>query len=279
MRFRLADKKDKMRKLLIIIFFAVVSAVNGQNIPDTPTPQRLVNDFASILTRQQIEALEDSLVTFYRQTSTQITIVTTNDLGGTSVDDYAYKLGEKWGVGHDGRNNGIVMIVKPKTRESRGEAFIATGYGLEGVVPDLVARRIVDSEMIPHFRENDYAGGIEAGVRTLMQLTRGEFTAEGYLNDDSATGLGAAIIFIFFIIFIVILAASSKNNQSTSIGKDIGMMTFLSMLAASNRNNHGKWDNFNSGSGSFGGFGGSSRGGFGGFGGGHFGGGGAGGSW
>jgi uncharacterized protein len=269
-----------MQRFFILIFFALTLSVFGQTIPDAPTPPRLVNDLASIIPQGEAAALESKLVEFYNQTSTQITIVTTPDLGGTSVDDFAFKLGEKWGVGHDGRNNGIVMIVKPKTNDSRGEAFIATGYGLEGAVPDAAARRIVDNEMIPHFRENNYAAGIDAGVTVLMQLTRGEFTAEGYLEstDDGAAALGFAIIFIIVMTIIVISAVSSGKSNSSSIGHDVGMMTFLSILASSNRNNHGKWDNFSGGSGSFGGFGGGS-GGFGGFGGGHFGGGGAGGSW
>ena len=265
-----------MRKLLLLLFVFMGFGVWGQVIPERPNPPRLVNDLAGLLSPEQIQTLENDLVEFYNLTSTQIAVVVTPDLGGTSIDDFAFKLGEKWGVGHQGRNNGIVMIIKPKTRDSKGEAFVATGYGLEGVVPDVVARRIVDHEMIPHFRSNDYASGIAAGVGTLKQLTQGEFTAEGYLKKtkSNATGIGggAGIFIILLIIFIISKVGSARKS---AIGHDLPFWVALSMLGSAGRSNSGSWGSFSSGSGGFG----SSGGGFGGFGGGSFGGGGSGGSW
>lgn len=268
-----------MRKLLLLLFVFMGFTVLGQVIPERPNPPRLVNDFAGLLSPEQIQSLENDLVDFYNRTSTQIAVVVTPDLGGTSIDDFAFKLGEKWGVGHQGRNNGVVMVIKPKTRESRGEAFVATGYGLEGVVPDVVARRIVDHEMIPHFRSNDYAAGIGAGVATLKQLTEGEFTADGYLKKTQSKakeiGGGAGFFILLLIIFIISKVGSARKS---AIGHDLPFWVALSMLGSAGRSNRGHWDSFSSGSGGFGGFG-SSGGGFGGFGGGSFGGGGSGGSW
>lgn len=249
--------------------------MSAQQIPERSSPPRLVNDFAGLLSPDQAMQLEQVLLNFYQQTSNQITVVTTKDLGGTSADDFTYKLGEKWGVGHKGRNNGIVMVVKPKTRESKGEAFIATGYGLEGAVPDVVASRIVNHEMIPLFKQNNYAAGVAAGIQTLMKLTQGEFTAEGYLKKTDSPieeiGGGAGIIVLFVLIFLISKIGSTRKS---SIGHNLPFWLALSMLGSGGRHN-GSWGNFSGGSGGFGGGGG----GFGGFGGGSFGGGGSGGSW
>lgn len=266
-----------MQRLFILLFILMGFGVMGQTVPDRPNPPRLVNDFAGLLSPAQLQSLENNLVEFYNSTSTQIAVVVTPDLGGTSIDDYAFKLGEKWGVGHQGRNNGVVMVIKPKTRESKGEAFVATGYGLEGAVPDAVARRIVDHEMIPHFRQDDYAAGITAGVATLKQLTQGEFTAEGYLErtDSNAEEIGGGIVFIVLLLVIFIISKVGSTRQA-SIGHDVPVWAALSMLGNAGRGNRGHWDNFSGGS--SGGFG-RSSGGFGGFGGGSFGGGGSGGSW
>ncbi|HOM41897.1 MAG TPA: TPM domain-containing protein, partial [Bacteroidales bacterium] len=119
----------KLAALFIFLFF---SAIYAQDVPDRPYPPRLVNDFAGLLTGDEANALERKLVAFNDTTSTQIAIVIVKDLAGYAISDYAQRLGEKWGVGQKGFDNGIVIVVKPKTLTSRGEVFIATGYGLEG---------------------------------------------------------------------------------------------------------------------------------------------------
>ncbi len=274
MKFHLVNKDNSMRYLFLFLFAFIGLGAVGQDIPERPNPPRLVNDFAGVLSSGQKQAIEEDLVNFYNQTSTQITVVVTPDLGGTSIDDFSFKLGEKWGVGHKGRNNGIVMVIKPKSKEAKGEAFVATGYGLEGAVPDVVARRIVDHDMIPHFRSNDYSAGIGAGIATLKQLTQGEFTAEGYLKRTNSNaeevGGGIGIIIILVIVFLISKVGSTRK---ASIGHDLPFWVALSMLGSVGRSNRGHWDGFSGGSGGLGG------GGFSGFGGGSFGGGGSGGSW
>ena len=266
-----------MKKILsLAIFILTVFASGAQNIPEKPNPPRLVNDLAGVLTPEQRNALEQQLVKFNNETSTQISIVTVKSLDGTSVDDYAFKLGEKWGIGQKGKDNGILILVKPKTRNEKGRAFIATGYGLEGAVPDAVANRIVNNEMIPHFRQNDYYGGLQAAVNTLMKLTKGEFTADGYMKRTQSQGspFAAFIPFLIFLIFAVVFGRAKRAQRSSLGGSNVPFWVFLGMMG-SGRGNSGHWDNFSGGGGgSFGG-----GGGFGGFGGGSFGGGGAGGSW
>jgi len=170
--------KKKITTLLAI--FSVSIVLNAQ-IPDRPVPPRLVNDFAGVLNKNEYSKLENTLEDFARQTSTQIVVVTVADLDGYDRSDYAFQLGEKWGVGQKGKDNGIVVLLKPKSGNSSGQVFIATGYGLEGVLPDaIVNREVVDNEMIPRFKQNDYYGGLAAGLNVIMSITRGEYTAEQY---------------------------------------------------------------------------------------------------
>jgi uncharacterized protein len=274
MIFRLERNKTTA---LIFLFLLVFSAGMGiaQDIPERPVPPRLVNDFAGVLSPAEAEQLEQQLVAFNDSTSTQITLVTVKSLNGYAPDDFTYRIGEKWGVGQKGKNNGIVVMVKPKYGNERGEAFIASGYGLEGVVPDAICRRIVDNEMIPEFKKGNYFTGIKAATTTLMQLTTGEFTAEEYKKQTESSPF--ALLIPLVIIAVIFFLIRGSNARSHSVGKSIPFWTAFWLLGSmgGHRGGGSNWSNFSSGSGPFGGGGG----GFGGFGGGSFGGGGAGGSW
>ena len=108
-------KKFKPFLLVILLISQVVfSSLQAQDIPDKPVPPRLVNDFAGMLSRQEVNALEQKLVAFNDSTSTQIAIVTVNSLNGYDKVDFADRLGEKWGIGHKGKDNGILILVKPR---------------------------------------------------------------------------------------------------------------------------------------------------------------------
>ena len=152
-------RKQIFKRILSLLFLfsvALLRAAGDDNIPDPPSPPRLVNDLAGILSAGDGSTLETKLVNFNRQTSNQIAIVIVNDLGGDEISKYSFKLGRKWGIGQEKLRNGILIVIKPKTASSRGQAFIATGKGLEGAIPDATCHEIVDNEMIPHFKENDY---------------------------------------------------------------------------------------------------------------------------
>ena len=277
---------DKLTRLAALAIAAVACAISASaQIPDSPVPPRLVNDFAGLLPAADADALERKLVEFDRQTSTQITVVTIADLGGEPVAMFAEQLGDKWGVGRKGKDNGVVIIVKPKTESSDGEAFIASGYGLEGALPDAVCYRIVNRKMIPRFKEGDYAGGIRDGAEGVMEAVRGEF-----INDDSGGhGSGSDVSASFIIALVVLLFAlyaaskiyiSKYQRAKTRRERVTTTMTFffvvatiysfilevLVRIAASSKSN--KSGGGSSGGGSFGGFGGGS-----------FGGGGGGGRW
>ena len=143
--------KAVLRLTAVLLLGLTVLAAAAQ-VPPRPDPPRLVNDFAGIL--GDCQWLEDSLEKIAMETSNQICVVTMDDLGGYDKAMMAYSIGQQWGVGTQRHRNGVVILVKPKTADSKGDAFIATGYGLEGGITDAACRRIVDHEMIPHFKEN-----------------------------------------------------------------------------------------------------------------------------
>ncbi len=171
-----------------------------------------------------------------------------------------------------------MILVKPKTAEENGEVFIAVGYGLEAVVPDVIARQlIIANEFIPAFKKGDYYTGLNRGTNVLMSLTSGEFTADQY--EKKVQGKSGAGILVLIILFIVIISLFSRGrNQYHSIGSSPGFWGGLMLMNMLGGRSGSSWDDFSGGRGTFGGsIGGGGS--FGGFGGGSFGGGGAGGSW
>lgn len=279
-------------KLFYSFLFVVISAfsVVAQPIPAKPNPPRIVNDFANLLSTQEQQMLEQKLRGYNDTTSTQIAIVTVTTLGGYDVSEYAFKLGRDWGIGQKGKNNGVLILIKPKAGNERGQVFIATGYGMEGAVTDAQSNRIVKQILIPAFQQNQYYKGLDLATTRLIQIAAGEYKADKKGGAGEVSPITSLIIFaIILVVFIVIAAvARSKrfasnssvfssngyraNNAASSLPFWLLMMGMGSSLSDRNRHSNSSWSDFSGG----GGFGGGD---FGGFGGGDFGGGGAGGSW
>jgi uncharacterized protein len=246
---------------LLLVLLSLGTTLKAQ-LPSPPYPPRLVNDYTGTLSASQINTLERKLVAYNDSTSTQILVLLVDDLQGYSIEQYATEIGHSWGVGQKGKNNGAVILVKPKKGSERGQVNISPGYGMEQYVTDATAKHIIEKEMIPAFKEDDYYQGIDDAVNVIMDLCSGKFTQDEY-NDD---GKGIPIWFILLVIIaLVLIFRSSNGNQNYSGG---GHQTIWIPMGGG------------FGSGGFGGGGGfSGGGGFGGFGGGGFGGGGASGSW
>ncbi len=252
------------RTLRILSFLALglwyCSAV-AQNIPKRPSPPRLVNDLAGLLSPEQQKALEQKLVAFNDSTSTQIAVITIASLEGTDISEYALKLGRSWGVGTKKNNNGVVFLIARDDRKIN----ISPGYGLEGALPDITCKHIIDDVVRPGFRSGDFYRGINEGSDAIIRAVKGEYTAPPAKEEGPA---GIFILIIVVILIILMLAGRSGGGGGGS------MMS---------RRGHRYWGGgpfffpTGGGGGSFGG--GSSGGGFGGFGGGSFGGGGASGGW
>lgn len=250
----------------------VISGYAQNDLPNRPKPARLVNDFTQTLNANEVRSLEQKLENFARNTSTQIAIVFVSSFNGYDLVEFTERLGEKWGVGQKGDNNGVMIVIRPKSRQANGRVHITVGYGLDGVIPDAIAKRIIEKEMMPFFKRNDYFGALNNSTNVLISLSKGEFSSDEYNQRTQGNGFGF-LVPLFGILFFFFISRMSSRGGRTVGSSSLPLWTLLFMGSSMGRgSHHGSWNSFSGGSDSFGG-------GFGGFGGGGFGGGGASGSW
>jgi uncharacterized protein len=255
-----------MRQLFFVLYFSLsVVGLWAQDIPEPMSPKRLVNDYVGMLNATERETLEQKLRVYNDTTSSQITVVVVKTTGDYPAGDYAFELGRRWGVGQKDKDNGLVLLWATQDRK----IFIATGRGLEGAIPDVIAKRIIREVITPEFKTEMYYRGLDRGTDEIIKYASGEYKAEPSSGDGDMP-LGVMIFLV--IVFIIIIVIFSRSNRGGGGGMGnrggggwIPYTTFSGWGSSS-----GNW-----GSGSSGG-GGSS---FGGFGGGDFGGGGAGGDY
>jgi uncharacterized protein len=212
------------------------------------------------------ERLDAKLRAFDEQTSSQIVVAVFPELPSPSLEDFTIRTAQSWRVGRKKLDNGVVLFVFVKDRKTR----IEVGYGLEGALPDATAKQIISDLMLPHFRQGDYAGGLEAAIDAIMAATRGEYKAP----PSAAPRIQRPIPLwlILFLVFFVVIPIWRRLRKGSRTYNRRGWDTPWWWGPGGGG---GGW-----GSGGFGG-GGSGGGGGGGFsgGGGGFGGGGASGSW
>jgi uncharacterized protein len=264
----------------IAFLFAIAALISAQalgqasvdaEIPDKPA--RYVTDRAGILGTERVDALSLKLEQFERETSNQILVWVDRKLPERfTLEDFTVRAAQKWKAGQGATDNGAVLFVFVDDRKLR----IEVGYGLEGVIPDATAKQIIDDEIVPRFRSDDYPGGIEAGVNALMAAAKGEYKGSGSTVDERSrkrrNDLSGCIIpglFLLFFIVLPFLARRGSRKRRRTFGGS-GWWTGMG------GGGFGGWSSGSGGGGWSGGGGGG--GGFSG-GGGSFGGGGASGSW
>lgn len=284
-----------------------------------PEPEGFVNDFAGVLSQQTKASLESRLRSYSEQTGNEIAVVAVKDLQGTTIEDFAVRLFEKWKIGQAEKDNGVLLLVAQSERQVR----IEVGYGLEPELTDAESFNIIRDVITPRFREGDFNRGVADGVDAIMRTISGEEAPaapdepRGIPGDDWFRDLGWLIypaIFLLFGIFqwlVSILGRTSSWWLGGILGGIVGLiiMAFsviigviaLAMLvplgllfdyvvsrAYQEHREHHRKDRkdeddripwWAGGHWGPGGFGGGRGGGFGGFGGGRSGGGGASGGW
>lgn len=241
--------------LFFICCFSITTLAADSDFPSPPNPPRLVNDFSSILSDAERQLLEDSVEAIEKRTSNQITIVIIKSTGPYEIAAYATQLGNQWGVGVKGRENGILLLVAIEDRK----VTIATGRGLEGALTDAMCGRIIRNEIKPAFKQGQYLDGLLQAVNALDLATRGEYKGIEKSQDEKPRGFSIGLI-LFILLIIFILSKGNKNNRGGGINPFLGGMLLGGGFGGGSNND-------------------SDSGGFGGFGGGSFGGGGASGSW
>ena len=203
-----------------------------------------------LLKAEEVSMLEQKLVAFNDSTSTQIAIVIVPSLGGYDKADYAQRLGEKWGIGQKGKNNGVLILVKPKTADSNGQVQISTGYGIEGAIPDILSGEIIDREILPSFRNGEYYEGLDKATNTMMSLARKEFSAAEYgQRAKKSTGKNIPFGLVIFIVFIIIAMISRGSGGSNNRHISTGGLPFWMLLGMMNsgRGSGGSWGGFSGG--------------------------------
>ncbi len=266
------NTQNKFAYIFLFLSLLSVNILRGQPpIPAKPSPPRLVNDFANLLSLDEQQRLESDLTHYFDSTSTQITIVTLADLGDYEIVDWAVEIGKKWGVGMKQKNNGVVIIVGLAPHK---KTFIATGYGVEGFLPDIICKRIVDQYINPKFKEGQFYGGLNAGFQGIRAAAKGEFVNE---HADEGSNDYTFWLILALMLAVLIFIVWSQNAQR-------GNAQYGTRRRYYQGGGGGGWiiggGGFGGGDGGFGGGGNDSdSGSFGGFGGGDFGGGGAGGDW
>lgn len=249
----------------VFCLLAVTGFSQDNCIPDKPSPARFVNnlsqEFTDFLSSGEEQALEGKLQQFNKETSNQIVIVIVDDLCGYDANEFSTRLGQQWGVGQGKFDNGVVVMIKPTGGAGQRDAYIAVGYGLEGVIPDVTANQILDNEIIPRFKNGDFYYALDASTDVLIALAKKEFVFSDYQKSNNKNWTPFIIFIVIFILYIVL--SSRRKGYTMSRGG----RTYYG----------GGWGGGFGGFGRSGGFGGGGGGGS--FGGGSFGGGGAGGKW
>lgn len=239
----------RLRPLLLLLAVLLLTAGSALAAPALPKARGYVNDYAGILSPAARQEIERFLAGFERSDSTQIVVLTVPSLEGEDLEGYAVRVAQGWGIGQKGKDNGALLLVAKEERAVR----IEVGYGLEDRLTDLLAGRIVDQEIVPRFKAGDFDGGVKAGVKAMVDATRGAYTGDPSARKKKERFPYEALLWLLFL------------------GPGI-----LRMFVGGGHRRGGRGGGFYVGGGGFGGGGG---GGFGGFGGGGFGGGGASGRW
>lgn len=238
---------------------------SAQGFSVIPPSGKWVTDLGDMMSTSEEQRLATKLASYSDTTSTQIIVVTLQSLDGVPPGEYAVELGRSWRVGQEGQDNGVVILASKNDRK----LFIATGYGLEGAIPDIIANRIIEDIMVPSFRQGRFYEGFSLAADALIEAARGEFSA---LPDSGGGGLDPELVKVLIWIAIIAIIFISRSGGSGG-GRRYRRRGNFPVIVWGPSVGGSSWGG--GGGGSFGG------GGFGGFsgGGGSFGGGGAGGGW
>ena len=262
--------------ILIFLLFPGQEVQAQYDIPEKPELQTSVYDYVDLLNPIEEKSLEEKLIRYSDTTSTQIVVAIISTTKGENIMYLGAQWAHAWGIGQEKEDNGVFILL---ARDDRKIA-INTGYGVEHLLTDAMSRRIIERDIIPYFKQNDYYGGLNRGSDAIFEVLSGEYQAER--RQERSTGPPIGLIIFLVVLFIIFVLAISKGRKGGGGGGYRDHDAARDILEAIILSRAGR-GGYRRSSGGFGGFGGGSSsggGGFGGgFGGGGFGGGGASGGW
>jgi uncharacterized protein len=257
-----SEKRPYLMRIVLsaaVLFFCVTTARAAEVIP--PKPPAYFNDYAGVVSKEAARRFNEQLAQFERDTSNQVLVAVYPKMQSDSdIADYTRRVAQAWGVGQKDRRNGAVLFVFPQDRKM----FIQVGYGLEGALPDATAFDITEYHVKPHFRSNDYEGGLAEGIDLIQKAIRGEYKGSGRTVRERGSHNNSGGF--WFLIFVVIVLGTLIFRRGRRAGYRYSSFggPFIGGWSS------GSGGGWSSGGGGFSGFSG---------GGGSFGGGGAGSSW
>jgi uncharacterized protein len=239
-----------MKNLRWVILALVIAVCASFVVAEMKLPElkQRVNDFTNTLSFQEWQEIDRLLKSYEDTTSTQVVVLMVNSLDGESIEEYANKTFALNKIGQAKKDNGVLLVIAKQDHKIR----IEVGYGLEGALTDAMSSQIIRQEILPHFKADNYFGGIVTGVDAIIRTTKGEYQADSRGRKAPAVSVGLIFLAIMFGIFVLLPMMASRRR---------------SVIGSGGHRYYSGW-----------GYGGGSSGGFGG-GGGMSGGGGASGSW
>lgn len=184
--------------LLIGTVFASMAPASSHAAEVPPAPTQFVTDKAGVLSASLEAELNRKLESFETETSNQVVVYVDRRLAEDwELEEFAADAFKAWGVGQEGRDNGVLFVVFTEDRRAR----IEVGYGLEGALPDALANQVLEEQAIPSFREGGWATGINNGVDGIISATKGEYVGTGE-GEGESEGSSSWIWFLGFLILI-----------------------------------------------------------------------------
>jgi len=255
-----------MKKLILLLLLApgLLFSANTQvfdkdGIPIKPAPSRFVNIIEgapNTFTSKQLNQLESEFIQFSKSTGIQIMLAVVPNLNGYEKAQMAIEIGRKWAIKENGKDSGIVFLLKPKTSNSQEYVFIAIGSGLSQLLPKEIGARIVEFEMMPEFIQNDYSNGISKSIQTLNSLALKETSASEYLSKtDRGISLWIILPLLVIILVFIVLRTRSENRRNYSSGAH-PFWTNLFLGGSVGKGSHGSWSDFSGSAGGIDGCGG-----------------------
>lgn len=202
---------NNTKYIILAILMLGIASTASADIPPRPkttSDTMLVYDYANVIDAANLAVINDSLKSLFRYNGAQVVVLTVNSLDGMEIEDYSLKVLRNWGIGDKEKNNGVLILIKPKTKNSKGRVRIETGYGSEGALPDVLCKQLQTDSMIPSFKENDYGTAVRKAVCAITPIMKGEYPQEisAFLEQQKKDKESDAIIatVIYVILYILI---------------------------------------------------------------------------
>lgn len=204
---------ERLSPLFLLLAVLFLSFARSVAQPDLPKLEQRVTDFTNTMSYTEWNFLETRLKNFEDTTSMQIVILFVSSVGDGSIEEYANKVFEKNGIGQKNKNNGALVVVAKSDRL----VSIEVGYGLEGSLTDAICSQIIEKEMKPMFREENYFAGLANGVSAIIKATAGEYSADS--KGREAPVIAGVLVLVFVAVFFVFLLPRIVSRRRYVIGR------------------------------------------------------------